>query len=291
MAFGAVTGVVVSLVFLLAVKSLGALHPALAWIFLGSGAAMAGLIALAFLWLTRKPEIVSLERMTQKCSAQGGKALKAAARQLSSSPTLPAAEKDRLAGALRHGRDLREPVSDVVDILKARAVEIIRKHAVIVFASTAVSQNAKLDVISVLVCNARMVSKLSKHFGVSLPIKERVRIYGEIALAALVADQVEDIDFGVLGGAGNVLSDLIGAVPGLVTLAKSATDGSVNALVTLRIGYVARTLLLNAGTPLVRSEVRRAATIDARGELPNVVKNGTAAMPGQVLSGLKTLVS
>jgi hypothetical protein len=104
-----------------------------------------------------------------------------------------------------------------------------------------------------------------------------MKIYAQIILAAVVADRISDLDSeGVLSQFGLGFLD---AVPGSRLILDSAFDGSFNALVTLRIGFVTQRCLLNAGKPLFRSEVRKAANKEARGEFKNVIPAAVPQVP------------
>lgn len=75
---------------------------------------------------------------------------------------------------------------------------------------------------------------------------------------------------------------MIGEVPGLKTIATSLVSGSVNALVTLRIGYVTRLCLLDTGMQMDKSTLRKSAAKEARAAMPSVGKEAAKKMPGAI---------
>jgi hypothetical protein len=66
-------------------------------------------------------------------------------------------------------------------------------------------------------------------------------------------------------------------IPGII--AGPAIDGAVNALMTLRIGYVARTYLMEGAAAMhdstARRNVKRQAVVDSMKNLPEVVIQGS----------------
>ncbi len=259
---------------------LGALHPVIELAFYGC-------IMLFFLWLVALPAIrvlaapvIALEDVTTGTFKSDYKALKRIAHQLAESDALPPDLKAQLAGAAGLGSDLQGPLAAAIHAQKLSATTIIHEHAVLAFVSTAISQNGKLDAVSVAVTNLRLVRRLVEHFGYRPPVIELMRIYGQVFVAAVIADGVNDLDVeGVLSQFGLGLLD---AIPGSRLFIDSACDGAINALFTLRVGFVTRQCLLNAGKTFVRSEVRKAANREARLGMKSVLRDAIPAVPGAI---------
>jgi hypothetical protein len=261
-------------------SQLGTLHPVVERTFYAC-------ILLACLWLVVVPVIrvlkapvIALDDVSAGTLKSDYKTLKRIAYQLADSDSLPADLKNQLLGAAGLGSDLQGPLTTAIDAQKLSATTIIREQAVLTFVSTAISQNGKLDAVSVLIANFRLVRRLVEHYGYRPPLPELIRIYGHIFLAALIADEIDDLDVeGILPG---LAGGILGWIPGSQILVSSFLDGTVNALFTLRVGFVAQTCLLNAGKGLARSEVRRSANREARAELGKVLRDGAAELPGGV---------
>jgi hypothetical protein len=218
-----------------------------------------------------------LEDVTTGAFKSNYKTLRRIARQLAESDSLPAEVKNALAGAVGLGSDLQGPLTAAINTQKQSAIVVIREHAVLAFVSTAISQNGKLDAASVAVTNFRLVQRLVRHFGYRPPLIELVRIYGQVFVAAAIADGINDLDVeGVLSQLGLGAMD---AIPGSRLIIDSAFDGAINALFTLRVGFVTRQCLLNAGKTFVRSEVRKTANREARLEIKSVVREAVPAVP------------
>ena len=286
----------------------GTFHPALEWLFYGG-------LAFVLFWLIGTPligvltaPVVALEDVATRAGNADYKTLKKIARQLVNSGGLATEHQKKLEGAIALGSDLREPLAAVINAQMDAATKIIREYAVVVFVATAVAQNGRLDAISVLVTNFRLVRTLVRHLGYRPPLPMLVKIYAQIFLAALVADKLDDLDMAggiehavkasaeiahgtlhLIGGTASVAS---GAADGggfsraasafssaMHPFLNAALDGTINALLTLRVGFVARKYLLNAGSTLTRSEIRKVANREARQELQAVLKDALPVLP------------
>ena len=285
LAVGAAICVSISLIgnILVIGTKLGCFHPALEWAFDGG-------LVLVLIWFIAGPlvrvlaaPVVALEDVTSG-SMTDHNTLKKVAHQLVKAPSLPSEQQIRLAGAMGLGSALHEPLSAAINAQNLSATKLIRDHAVLVFASTAISQNGRLDAAFVIITNLRLVRRLVTHFGYRPPLPELIRIYAHVFMAAVVADSISDLDVeGILSQLGLGVLD---SIPGSRLLIDSAFDGAINATFTLRVGFVTQRCLLTAGKTFVRSEVRRTANREARKELKNVLREAAPAVPG----AMKTLI-
>jgi len=163
----------------------------------------------------------------------------------------------------------------------------MKEWAKSVFIITSVSQNNLVDTTVVLVMNYRQVEDLVLATGFRPTRAQMFRIYANILTTTLVSYCTSE-----------VLSDLAGEVtltgalsnlkiPGIVT--ESAVQGAVNALLTLRIGYVTRTFLMEGPDALAGRQRRREVSLKAFKEafvaIPGVLA-GTAATMGKGLMNL-----
>jgi membrane protein implicated in regulation of membrane protease activity len=289
-------------------SKLAAFHPVAEWAFYGG-------LSLVFIWLIAAPlvgvlaaPVMALENVANGTSKTDHKTLKKIARQLVNSGGLATEHHAKLSQAIGLGSDLRELLAAAINAQKESAAIIIREHAVIVFVTTAVSQNGRLDAIAVLTANFRLVRKLVRHLGYRPPLPMLVKIYAQIFLAALVADKLDDLDLAggieqlvkagteishgalhLIGGTASVasggkdgggFSNAASAISSATKpLMNAALDGTINALLTLRVGFVARKCLLNAGSNLTRSEIRKVANREARQELQAVWKDALPVLP------------
>ena len=267
---------------------LGTLYPALETGFYG-------VLACLFVWLVAMPlfqvlsaPVVALAEFTDPSSKTDHNTLKKVARQLVRSRALPPEHHSKLVGALGIGSALQQPLAAAITAQTETATKIIRDHAVLVFVSTSVSQNGRLDAITVLAANFRLVRALVSHFGYRPPLPSLLKIYAQIFIAALIADEVDDLD--VEGVTAQMGLGVLTAVPGSALIINSLLDGTINALLTLRVGFVARRCLLNAGNPLTRRELRKTAIRESRQELKAVWKEALPIVPGAVQRVVQTFI-
>lgn len=163
----------------------------------------------------------------------------------------------------------------------------MKEWAKSVFMITAVSQNNLVDSAVLLVMNYRQVEDLVLATGFRPTRAQMFRIYANILTTTLVSYCTSE-----------VLSDLAGEttlagamanlkIPGVIS--ESAIQGAVNALLTLRIGYVTRTFLMEGPDALAGRQRRREVSLKAFKEafvaIPGVLA-GTAASMGKGLMGL-----
>ena len=162
----------------------------------------------------------------------------------------------------------------------------MKEWAKSVFMITAVSQNNLVDSAVLMVMNYRQVEDLVLATGFRPSRAQMFRIYANILTTTLVSYCTSE-----------VLSDLAGEttlagalsnmkIPGVIT--ESAIQGAVNALLTLRIGYVTRTFLMEGPDALAgrkRREVSIKAFKEAFVAIPGVLA-GTASAMGKGFLGL-----
>jgi len=182
-------------------------------------------------------------------------------------------------------KDLKDEVVRAYGVLDERARTSIKDKATGVFLTTAISQNGVLDGFFVLGALTKMVWELATLYETRPSLNRMVALYGNVAATVLMARGVEDLDLldeqieplvaSILGGGMATL------VPGAVTvtniIVNSITEGSVNALLTLRVGCIAQRYL-SALTKPDKKSLRRIATIEALSMLGSVLKDNTVTI-------------
>jgi len=155
---------------------------------------------------------------------------------------------DKAIGQLaiaRHTRDdgaLRAALLDIYksDVKKA-AHKMIRKHAVRVGITTALSQNEKVDTIFSVAFNLDLIKNLVYLYGFRPSDSQLVKIYQGVIMDALVAYGCGQIT----GSIGNAVAKKVGSalsnVPVLGSLVGTAVDsisqGLINATLTTTVGF------------------------------------------------------
>ena len=149
-----------------------------------------------------------------------------------------------------------------------------------VFLSTAVSQSGRLDGLMVLVTQCRLVWQIAHLYWQRPASGDLIALYGNVAAAAFVAQNVEDMDLSELIEpllAPVLANSVVAAIPGFAQVASlvttSCVDGTVNAFLTLRIGCLASGYCSSVIKPTAKS-LRHTATLEAAGMLGSVAKQG-----------------
>lgn len=178
--------------------------------------------------------------------------------------------------------DLKDQILKAYEILGKQSRVLVKGKATGVFLSTAISQNGVLDSFFVLGTLTKMLWEVSRIYEERPSLARLVSLYGNVAATVLMARGIEDLDLldeqvepliaSILGGG---MATLVpGAVMATNLVVNSITEGSVNALLTLRVGCIAQRYLSSVTIP-ERKALRRSATIEACGLLGEVMKDNT----------------
>lgn len=178
--------------------------------------------------------------------------------------------------------DLLEEIQRALLVLDSEANKVVRSGASSVFITTAISQNGSLDSLFVLSSLGRIIWEIAHIYNQRPGIRELLYLYGNIFATVLMARGVEDMDLlddqlepviaSVLGGS---LGSLIpGAVYVTNLLVNSISEGSVNALLTLRVGSMAKRYSASI-TEVDKKLLRRSASLEAIGMLGAIIKDNT----------------
>lgn len=161
--------------------------------------------------------------------------------------------------------------------LDEHAEREIRKEAAAVFVSTAISQSGRLDGLFVLVAQSRVVWKVARVYWQRPNARDLVFLYANVAASVFAAQALEDIELGealepivpsVVEAAG--LGMTVVLAPVATILADAMFQGTVNALLTLRVGCITRQYCRGLPVPDHRT-VRRSASREAARMLPKLV--------------------
>lgn len=161
--------------------------------------------------------------------------------------------------------------------LSAEADGVVRNTASVVFLSTALMQNGRLDGLVVLVTQIRMVWRIAQVYVQRPSPRQMLQLYANVAGTAFVASGLESLDIGEMFAplATSVVPALKGAIPGLSgvshLLVRCVSTGAANAFLTLRVGEVARRYceLTASASP---DSIRRSATASAVQHLGRIVR-------------------
>ena len=174
-----------------------------------------------------------------------------------------------------------EEIENAVGHLSAEANSIVRSTASMVFLSTALMQNGRLDGLIVLFTQIQMVGRIARIYVQRPSPRELVRLYANVAGTAFIASGLESLELGEMVAplAVSVVPALKGAIPGLsgisALLVRCVSNGAANAFLTLRVGEVARRYCeLTSRCP--PELIRKSATAAAVHHLGRIVRENGA---------------
>ena len=259
---------------------------------------------------------------------QQGSIRKEHQQQLLQSLTDHATDEAKLREIIQTELDLRFKGSKELGVLGVNGR--IREWAKSVFMITAISQNRYFDTVSVMYLNLRMIYDIVLASGFRPSNRQLFRMYSSILTTALITYAVSEaltttpsvapFDFGDLDSTAEAAGDDIAdidpddvdlneqlsdseglsvysilrriKIPGVVIGA--ALDGTINALMTLRIGYITRTYLQEGASALKgiqnKRTVKRQAMIDAMTNVPAVIVAGSGVVGARTSKLLVRLV-
>lgn len=152
-----------------------------------------------------------------------------------------------------------------------KETEILTKRtASQVFLTTAVSQNGSLDGLFVMVSATKMVWQIASIYHQRPNPKDFIKLYINVAATVLLAREIEDLD--VLDEQmepmittlfGSMLGSFVPGVNAAVNiLVNSAIQGTANAFLTLRVGFIAQQYM-GSLVRVERRRIKRSASLQA----------------------------
>lgn len=146
--------------------------------------------------------------------------------------------------------DIQGALKEIEKIIDKESNKIIKQHANAIFVSTAISQNSGLDSILLLKIQIEMIWKIAHLYNQKPHWRELLSIYINVFANGLMAIGISEIpiDKVVEKITSNAFQQsMLGKIPG-VDFAASLTsflsdclfEGTLNGLLTLRIGYITR---------------------------------------------------
>lgn len=160
--------------------------------------------------------------------------------------------------------------------------DIMIRKAKTVLISTAICQNARVDMITVFTVDINMVKELVVRCGFRPNMVNLSRLLTKIFTTALIAEGLQSISMDDIlpQSATNALKEL----PFVKPIISSITQGLANALLTLRIGCVARRYLFKDGACITKEDIRRQAFKDAMLLYPQVVAGTLTFVPKKIVN-------
>lgn len=145
---------------------------------------------------------------------------------------------DMLSDALDSGKNINvhNALKNVYDTdVNKKVRSIILKNSCRAFCYTAISQNDKIDSISVLLINIKMIKSILYAYGTRPSFYKLIKIYTRVLINSLVAYGMQNVSVS------NILTKFVKAsaniIPALGTLIDSAVQGATSSILTLIVGY------------------------------------------------------
>lgn len=179
-------------------------------------------------------------------------------------------------------------ISRALSVLESRADALVQTTAKSVFLTTAISQNGKLDALTVLVTHTRMIWQVAHIYYQRPALRDIAGLYANVGTTTFLASQIEDIDIShhlepimgsVLQNSAVKSVPFLGQISGLVM--DSVLEGTINAYLTLRVGVIAKRYCSSLGHFDARV-ARRAAYTEASAMLGQIVRQSS----GQVVRSI-----
>ena len=160
--------------------------------------------------------------------------------------------------------------------------KIMIRNAKTVLISTALCQNARVDMITVFTVDINMVKQLVVKCGFRPNMVNLSKLLVKIFSTALIADGLQSLSMDDIlpQSATNAIKE----IPFIKPVMSSVTQGLINALLTLRIGCVARKYLFKDGSCITKEDIRRTAFKDALTLYPQVIAGTLTFIPKKVVN-------
>ncbi len=140
---------------------------------------------------------------------------------------------------------------------------LIWKSAGKVFLTTSISQNDKIDALSVLLVNLSLVKQIVGIYGYRPNYAKLFRIYFTVLRSALLAYGMQNVNwFNVFS---KFFSGVAKKIPFLDTLVDSAVQGTVSAFMTVLVGYKTKRFLCSDYKKQEKLDVKSEGLEDAAG--------------------------
>lgn len=189
-------------------------------------------------------------------------------------------DKKVLLNSLNSEEDLKENLNNYFNkILKAEINKIVLRNAKTVMLSTAISQNGRLDMLTVLTVNLKMIKEIVLKCGFRPSYAKLGKLSVNVLSTALIAEGLEGLDFNDLFP--NSTTNILSEIPLIKPLASSILQGISNALLTIRVGIVTRRYLFSEYKNISKNEIRRQSIKESIKLLPIVVKDVIKFFPSK----------
>lgn len=187
-------------------------------------------------------------------------------------------EKSKLNAAMNDPEKLMDTLNEIYNsTMKKKMNKVIMRHAKTVLISTAISQNGRLDLFTVLVVNIKMIKELVQICGFRPSYKNLAKLTINVFTTALIAEGLENISMNDI--LPQSTTSMLADIPFIKPVVSSIAQGITNGLLTIRIGIVTRKYLFADSKELTKSAIQKGAFIESLKMIPIVVKDSIIHFP------------
>lgn len=223
----------------------------------------------------------SVATILDKDNKQKKKTYKKVTKNIIKRGTLEDKDKELLVNGLKNPEEIQNALNQYFNkSLKSDINKIILSNAKAVMVSTAISQNGRLDFISVIVVNLKMIKEIVLKCGFRPSYPKLGKLAANVFSTAMIAEGLEGLDFSDLFPAST--TNFLSEIPLIKPIASSIVQGISNALLTIRIGIVTRKYLFSEYKNISKSEIRTSSIKESIKILPVLLKDVMTFFPNKI---------
>lgn len=223
----------------------------------------------------------SVVTVLDKNSPKTKQTYKKVAKNLLNNNLVTGDEAQKLAEAMKDTEKLRVEINNVFENnIKKEINKIIIRNAKTVLVSTAISQNGRFDMLTVLGTNLKMIKEIVQSCGFRPSYAKLGKLSLNVISTSLIAEGLEGLDFNDIFP--NTTSNFLNEIPLVKPIASSILQGISNALLTIRIGIVTRRYLFTEYKEISKDLIRKQAIKESVQMLPGVIKSSLQFFPDKI---------
>lgn len=223
----------------------------------------------------------SIETVLDKPSRKNRRTTRKMAKTVMKNPAIDMVDVEKIKNSINKDEELRKEMNRILNgPLKKELNKIILRNAKTVLVSTAISQNGKLDMFTVVTVNLKMIKELVVTCGFRPSGAKLGKLSLRVLGTALIAEGLENIDLENILPASS--TNFLAEIPLIKPVMSSIVQGISNALLTIRVGVVTRKYLFADAGAYTKSEIRIQALKESLKLLPIVVKDSLAMFPKSI---------
>lgn len=189
--------------------------------------------------------------------------------------------------------DSRTSIESALKVLDAKADDVIKRTASTLFVTTAVSQNGRLDALMVLAEQTRLIWRVAHVYNQRPTMREFGRLYANVGAAVFAARELDDLDVSeqieplIKAAVGGTMASLVPGIAAVASIVMNAVlDGTANAYLTLRVGFICQTYCRSI-TAVNVGKTRRLASIAAASTLGSIVSGSAASVVRAIVAAAR----